>query len=577
MLSKLRQNEYIKAITLMGEHKWRYTVLTLLSCMIGSASSYVFAFVNKKLFNAIEYGDITLLYNAVMLAVIFAVLELLVIPIFEYFYASTLPLVLNGIHSGMFSKIMRLPIGYFETHHSGDIMSRLTNDIEGLRQMYNENVQRIVSAVIYGGGSVVVMFVLDWRITVCVLALGIGSVVVTARYAGPLRKLGDKIQSLEGTATEIVSDIIAGIRVLKLFNLQERIMGKYRRENDRLADAGMARAKKNALLDTMNFLVSTSSLVAVLGLGAVLVSLNRIDIGTVMAMLVLQRGMSGIFGMIGYMLVYMQESMAGAGRIYELLDEGEEPMRYPVEGSAAVDQMIVFRGIRFHYPSGQQALVNVDLAAQRDQITALVGESGGGKSTTMKLIMGFHCPQEGEICVDGRALMDYTLQELREKIAYVAQESYLFKGTLFDNIQYGRLEATQAQVEEAARAANAHDFITKMPEGYETDVGEGGAKLSGGQRQRVAIARALLKNAPILLLDEATSSLDSESEALVQEALGRLMRGRTTIAIAHRLSTVEKADLICVVDRGAVVDRGSHAELLARGGLYARFHALQFR
>jgi ABC-type multidrug transport system fused ATPase/permease subunit len=216
------------------------------------------------------------------------------------------------------------------------------------------------------------------------------------------------------------------------------------------------------------------------------------------------------------------------------------------------------------------------VSAQRGQIVALVGPSGGGKSTVLKMLLGFYCPQAGSIVVEGRPIGSYPLEQLRERIAYVPQDAYLFDGTIEENIRYGRLDASDEELEAAARAANAHGFIVEQPEGYQTVVGERGAKLSGGQRQRIAIARALLKDAPILLLDEATSSLDSRSEQLVQQALDTLMKGRTTFVVAHRLSTVQHADAICVVDDGKIVERGNHLDLLEKKGLYRQLYETQF-
>jgi ABC-type multidrug transport system fused ATPase/permease subunit len=223
-----------------------------------------------------------------------------------------------------------------------------------------------------------------------------------------------------------------------------------------------------------------------------------------------------------------------------------------------------------------EVLHEISLSADQGQVVALVGPSGGGKSTLIKLLLGFYPVRDGEIAIDGRQVEGYSLPQLRSMMAYVPQDAYLFDGTIEENIRYGRPDATRQEVVAAAQSANAHDFILEQPDGYDTPVGERGAKLSGGQRQRIAIARALIKDAPILLLDEATSALDSESEQQVQDALGVLMQGRTTIAIAHRLSTIENADTIYVIDGGKVVEQGRHEELLGRGGLYSRLHELQF-
>jgi ABC-type multidrug transport system fused ATPase/permease subunit len=276
--------------------------------------------------------------------------------------------------------------------------------------------------------------------------------------------------------------------------------------------------------------------------------------------------------------------------VFELLDSPPESERYAQAGAARLaargggaGTMIEIRDLGFCYEgegpdstAGTPNLRDIDLSVARGEVAALVGPSGAGKSTILKLLMGFYPLQQGSVLVDGQPIGHGSLVQLRDKMAYVPQDAYLFAGTIAENIRYGRPDVSEDEIVAAARAANAHDFIVAQPDGYQTMVGERGAKLSGGQRQRIAIARALLKDAPILLLDEATSALDSESEQLVQEALDALMAGRTTIAVAHRLSTIERADTIHVLDEGRIVERGRHGELRARGGLYTRLYELQF-
>jgi ABC-type multidrug transport system fused ATPase/permease subunit len=323
---------------------------------------------------------------------------------------------------------------------------------------------------------------------------------------------------------------------------------------------------------------------------------GTVEVGTVWAIIHLYGNAGMLFSYMGHVLTSIQRALAGARRVFELLDwpveqmEGVSPGKPESPPPDREGALVAIRDLSFAYEGAfegeekddqdrggdVEVLRAIHLSAGRGQVVALVGPSGGGKSTLVKLLLGFYPVREGEIVVDGRRIETYPLARLRSMMAYVPQDAYLFDGTIEENIRYGKPDATRQEVVAAAQAAQAHAFILEQPDGYDTPVGERGARLSGGQRQRIAISRALIKDAPILLLDEATSALDSESEQQVQDALQVLMRGRTTIAIAHRLSTVENADTIYVIDGGRVVEAGKHDALIGRGGLYGRLHELQF-
>ena len=305
---------------------------------------------------------------------------------------------------------------------------------------------------------------------------------------------------------------------------------------------------------------------------------NRLTGGALVAFLVYGANIGGALGAYAGIYASLQEAAGAARRIFELIDEpldiADAPTAVPLP---AVQGRINFENISFEYTSGLPVLHNITLDIQPGEVLALVGPSGSGKTTLFNLIPRFYDPTAGRVLIDGQDIAGVTLLSLRSQIGLVPQELVLFSGSICDNLRYGKLDATEEELDEAARAANAEEFILRLPQGYNTTVGEHGAKLSGGQRQRIAIARAILKNPRILLLDEATSSLDSESEGLVQEALERLMKGRTTVIIAHRLSTIQKANRIAVLDQGHMVELGSHTELMALDGLYARLYRLQFR
>jgi ABC-type multidrug transport system fused ATPase/permease subunit len=373
-------------------------------------------------------------------------------------------------------------------------------------------------------------------------------------------------------ATRYFVDIIAGIRVIRMFNIGNTILQKYRNENNIVAEKSLERVHENSQMEGANFLLSAFNLVGVLGIGVFMISSGSTDLGTVVAIIALQSGVAFMFTQVGSFFAQLQSSLAGTKRVFELLDEPIESKRYNVEGVPDSRDMVSLKNINLGYDASGRILNGLDITVKRGQVAALVGASGSGKSTIIKLLMGFYQPESGYISIEGKAMGSYTLEDLRSKIAYVPQDAPVFDGAIEENIRYGKLSATKEEVRAAAKAANAHDFIKEFADGYDTKVGERGTRLSGGQRQRIAIARALLKDAPLLLLDEATSALDSESEQLVQGALNVLMKGRTTIIVAHRLSTIEHADVIYVIDAGKVVECGNHSELLEKKGKYYSFY-----
>jgi subfamily B ATP-binding cassette protein MsbA len=317
---------------------------------------------------------------------------------------------------------------------------------------------------------------------------------------------------------------------------------------------------------------------AVLWFGGREVLEGRLTAGSLIAFLVYGINIAGALGTFTGLWTQLQEAVGASRRIFELLDEVPE-IRNAADARPLppVKGRVTFEHVSFSYPGTDRVLRDINLEIQPGEVLALVGPSGAGKTTAFNLIPRFYDPTAGRVCIDGHDLRTVTLDSLRGQIGMVAQETQLFSGTVRENLRYGRLDASDAELEEAARAANAAEFIERLPKGYDTVVGERGVKLSGGQRQRVAIARAILKDPRLLLLDEATSSLDSESESLVEEALERLMRGRTTVIIAHRLSTVHRADRLAVLEAGHLIELGKHAELIAHDGLYARLYRMQFR
>jgi ATP-binding cassette subfamily B protein len=421
------------------------------------------------------------------------------------------------------------------------------------------------------------------------LSVGLLTTLSRTLFFKPLRRASDAIQEHLGKLTERLTDLLQSLPVSKMFHLEPTIHRLYTAENDEMVEATIQHTRTSVMSDVTGDLVENLARFGLASLGLYFLMGGTVEVGTVWAITHLFGNASFMFGSVGDFVTQVQRALAGASRVFELLDwpVEQEKVAQPqksVPWSEQKESMITIRDLAFGYEgddagdSGDdiEVLRGISMSAGQGQVVALVGPSGGGKSTIVKLLLGFYPVRDGQIAIDGKLIEAYPLPQLRSMMAYVPQDAYLFDGTIEENIRYGKPDASREQIVAAAQAANAHDFVMEQPDGYDTPVGERGAKLSGGQRQRIAIARALIKDAPVLLLDEATSALDSESEQQVQDALGVLMEGRTTVAIAHRLSTVENADTIVVIDDGRVVEEGRHEELVGQGGLYTRLYELQF-
>lgn len=575
-MKNLHKDEFVKMLTLMGKNKWKYIIGLLGGCFCPASFRIISAFVNKNMINAATSGEVGLLTKALFLAIAALIFSCIIDPICRYMYNKSIKETMRDIRGMVFSHVEKLPMSYLEKNHSGDTISRLTNDVNIMENVYGGQMFALVIAAFMGISSTVTMFSLDYKLAVLMIFLGLVSMKINVKYSAPIRKISDEVQKRRGMSTQYLGDVLAGFRVIKMFSLRS-IIDRYVDENAAIKSKAMERVKRNCELLCVNHVISTISFVGVLIIGAFMVNSRISDFGTITAIISLQGGVTFMFTQFGNFFTQLQESLSGAARVFDILEVPEEQEKNDVKGRKDKENMIVIKDVSFNYDQDKVILDNLSMAVKKGQIAALVGASGGGKSTIIKLLLGFYPIYSGEISINGRAMGDYTMDELRKLMAYVPQDAYLFEGTIEENILYGRPGASKEEMINAAKMANAHDFIVDMKDGYKTKVGERGLKLSGGQRQRIAIARALLKDEPILLLDEATSALDSESEMLVQQALSVLMKGRTVIVVAHRLSTIENADVIYVIGEGKVKEQGKHEELLKLKGIYHDLHNLQFK
>ncbi|MEM7125242.1 MAG: ABC transporter ATP-binding protein [Chloroflexota bacterium] len=609
MLGKLRQHELIRMLTYLQPNIPTYLGLLFINALIVAILwNVILAFILKEVVDSAVQGE----WASLQQAFLFACLALFAgVPAgcyVQYRISVYTRKTLTGLRLHAFRQMINLPLTQAEGQHSGDLISRLTNDLGGLHEFYVERISSVIFVSSYGIIVIGAIFRLDWRFGLISLLLGLITTRISAWFIPPMRTVSDAIQDNLGRLTERLVDLLQGLRVTKLFQIESAIHQAYVVENNALTNRQMERARLDTFLGTTDFVFGHLKSIGLLALGLYLLLLGYpIEVGTIAAIIYLQGIADYVFRDFGNVLTDLQKSLAGARRVLELLDvDTEQPSAIqPISGEIAPrqtgsqpiisqqtapahhnetlpsDAMILAENIRYEYVredrSKLTALQNIELTIPTGQVAALVGSSGGGKSTLLKVLLGLYPIQQGTLASGGRISSTYSLAAWRDRMAYVPQEAYLFADTIAENIRYGKPTATEEEIYAAAQAANAHDFILEQPDGYDTWVGERGTSLSGGQRQRIAIARALLKDAPILLLDEATSALDSDAEQQVQEALKVLMQGRTTIAVAHRLSTIEHADRIYVMDNGEIVEEGTHTDLLARNGQYHQLYHAQFQ
>jgi len=591
MPDKKRKNTLWRFMGLMKPGRFQYLVCLSAKALVDTAERIFVAYIVKLFIDAITMLDAPLLWSTIRMWVMFFVVISGVGYLAARAWRETIYRITANIRQAIFEKLQRLPLGYFEMRHSGQALSILTNDLSTAEQIYQDNLLVLVTALAQGISAAVFMLALQWELALIIFITGLLPLLINASFAKPLRKVGDEIQSRLGALSERLSDLLAGFQVVRTFNLGDWILSRFKDANDDGLDSGLRRVRLQAALATSNS-IGVLVMMIPLFIGAYMVLKGHTTFGTIIALLQLRNQIEFLVYSLGDTISGIQGALAGADRILEVFETPSEPVRYnpdPMQSESGLlapereGTLLEFNNLDFHYgeqrtDSGEQnVLQEVNIAIRAGEVAAMVGPSGSGKSTLFKLLLGCYPASGGTIRVQSKPLNDFELEGLRDLFAYVPQDAYLYSGTILENIRYGKTDATQDEIFAAARAAYAHDFILEQPDGYQTMVGERGAKLSGGQRQRIAIARALLKNAPILLLDEATSALDSEAEQEVQKALNNLMQGRTTLVIAHRLSTVEHADTIYVLDGGKVVERGCHASLLETKGLYSQLYALQFK
>ena len=478
----------------------------------------------------------------------------------------------------VYRKLMTLSTHFFDTNKLGTIMSYVTNDVAALQGAMVANSIEIITETSVLIGSVGAMVYLDWKLTLFTFCTFPVVLFFMDFFGKKIRKSGHRIQQATADITSILQETLAATRVVKSFVREPYEIARFDQQNKANFYANMKSAKLMGTLSPVIEFIAALGVTAIIWFGSRSVIGGDITAGSLVAFLVYAINISNPIKRIARVLGSIQKALAAAERVFYIMDLTDTiPQKPDAITLPSVEGNVEFRHVSFAYNKGETILHDVSFSAKPGQAIALVGPSGAGKSTVASLLPRFYDVTEGAIFVDGHDVRDVTLASLREQVGIVPQETNLFNDTVYNNILYGRLDATRDEVIAAAKAANADEFIQQLPKGYDTQLGDRGVNISGGQRQRISIARAILKNPRILILDEATSALDTESERIVQEALDRLMVGRTSFVIAHRLSTIQNAAKIIVLDKGSIVEEGTHQQLMAKHGLYAHLHDIQFK
>jgi subfamily B ATP-binding cassette protein MsbA len=531
----------------------------------------------KQLVDVVEVNkDINLLNQMAWTIALLFLLQMLFSTAHNYLYDITEKRVITDLRKIIFSHLQTLSTSFFVKRRTGEVISRMTNDVTTIEGVITDVPATLLQQSIRLVGGIIIVIVMNWKLTFMILVLAPIMVLFAKTFGKKLKNLSREIQDKLATSTTIIEENISGMSLVKSFVRQKQEVARFDDAVEDSFQSAKKRVKISAFFGPVIGFIAFLSALILLWYGGREVIAGNLTPGEMVAFILYAMIIAGPMGSFARLYTRIQEGLGASERIFEILDTQPEVQDAPdAAPMPTIEGRVEIKNLHFHYRDDQKVLKGLNIRVEPGEMVALVGPSGAGKTTLVQLLHRFYDPVSGEILVDGKNIRDVQMASYWRQIGLVPQETLLFGGTIEENIRFAKEEATLEEIKDAARSANADPFINECPDGYQTIVGEKGIRLSAGQRQRIAIARAILKNPHLLILDEATSSLDNESEKLIQEALERLMQGKTSFVIAHRLSTIHNADKILVMDKGQIVETGTHQELMDHQGLYQYLYNLK--
>ena len=558
----------------------KYFILAIFSAVISvSLTLYIPVLVGNAIDYMIDVGRVD--FGNILLQIVYIAVSIGLIAVFQWLMGYCTNAIssktIRDIRSDVFRKFNNVPLSYIDRNPHGDLISRITNDIEAIGEGLTQVITQLFSGVITIIGTLIFMLMIDYRIALVVVVLTPLSILVAGIIGRMCAKSFREQQALQGEISSYIEEMVGNQKIVKAFSYEKRCADEFEEKNRRLFKVGLKAQFAGALANPCTRFVNNMVYAATGIVGALLIVMTGgLSIGQLSCFLAYANQYTKPFNEVTGVLTQIQTALASAGRVFEVLEAENEPSDQDRKSIDKCQGKVEFKNVYFSYSEDKPLIQNFSLNVKSGQQVAIVGPTGCGKTTLINLLMGFYDVQKGEILVDGTNILDIKRNDLRKMFGMVLQDSWLISGTIMENLRFGNPNATDEQVIEAAKQAHAHSFIRKMPQGYNTLIAENGGNLSAGQKQLLCIARAMVVNPPMLILDEATSSIDTLTEIRVQKAFRKLMKGKTSFVVAHRLSTIKESDIILVMNKGNIVEQGTHEKLLEQKGFYYKLYNSQF-
>lgn len=558
----------------------KYFILAIFSAVISvSLTLYIPVLVGNAIDYMIDVGKVD--FGNILLQIVYIAVSIGLIAVFQWLMGYCTNAIssktIRDIRSDVFRKFNNVPLSYIDRNPHGDLISRITNDIEAIGEGLTQVITQLFSGVITIIGTLIFMLMIDYRIALVVVVLTPLSILVAGVIGRMCAKSFREQQALQGEISSYIEEMVGNQKIVKAFSYEKRCADEFEEKNRRLFKVGLKAQFAGALANPCTRFVNNMVYAATGIVGALLIVMTGgLSIGQLSCFLAYANQYTKPFNEVTGVLTQIQTALASAGRVFEVLEAENEPSDKDRKSIDKCQGKVEFKNVYFSYSEDKPLIQNFSLNVKSGQQVAIVGPTGCGKTTLINLLMGFYDVQKGEILVDGTNILDIKRNDLRKMFGMVLQDSWLISGTIMENLRFGNPNATDEQVIEAAKQAHAHSFIRKMPQGYNTLIAENGGNLSAGQKQLLCIARAMVVNPPMLILDEATSSIDTLTEIRVQKAFRKLMKGKTSFVVAHRLSTIKESDIILVMNKGNIVEQGTHEKLLEQKGFYYNLYNSQF-